>query len=344
MITFLRIEILYWGMILPAVAVLLAVWSEVRSYRARRRFASEPLPAGLLKDYSLKRRLWRYSFQILAALMLLVALSDPVSQRREADGAGSGGAKGIDVVFSIDVSNSMRATDLPPNRLLFAKQVTEACINRLEGSRVGLVVFAGGAYIRMPLSSDRGTARALLADLDYDLLSNQGTDLYGAIDLAHTTLGKERKPYGRAIVLLTDGENHEGKPREAASEAQDDGITLFTVPVGSTAGAQIPMPDGSVLLDEAGNPVITKTNPELCRALAQEAGGESFSATSAKEVTSQIMKALAALPGTTFGTAGDELNHLFAGPLTLSLIFLLLSELVVLRKSRIFTRLKIFDR
>lgn len=301
-----------------------------------------PILSTLKPEASPKKRLWRMSFRLLAIASLLIALAHPQTYKTEK--GHKEGQLGIDAVFCIDVSQSMRAHDVPPNRLLFAKQIVDQSIQRLGGSRIGLVVFAGGAYIRMPLTADHPAARSLLGDISYDLLSNQGTNLAQAIQMAERTLGTDKEPQGRAIILLTDGENHDGTPLEEAKRVSSNKTKVYTIAIGTTQGATIPTPQGTPLTDENGNIVISKSNPQLCQEIAQAGKGESFSGSSAEQISAQLEKAFAQLPQANMWDQEESRTPLAGYAVAMGLLFLSIAHLISVRKSRLFKKLNLFER
>lgn len=181
-----------------------------------------------------------------------------------------------DVIIALDVSASMLARDLSPNRLelsrLFARQLVEA----LPGSRVGLIFFAGEASLRMPLSTDAQAAKMLLRTADPALAGVQGTDLAQVIAVARRSFRAVQGKGGRALVLITDGEDHEGGAESLAKTAYQEGMVLFTVGAGTPEGATVPEGTQGLKYDEQGNPVVSRMDMAFLQKLAQAGGGKSF--------------------------------------------------------------------
>lgn len=331
----------FWGLLLFLPLLIIDWGGYYYRHRQRKVFADARMITRLCPEASVKRRLWQNFFFVLSMLSIIFALARP-RVRNSAPVSGDG-KLGIDVVFCVDVSNSMNAEDVPPNRLVFAKQIVGQCLNRLDGSRVALVIFAGGAYVRLPLTSDRAIAGELVQDLQTGLISHQGTNLSQALRLGMNAL-PEKTEAGRAVVLLTDGENHEEEPIEIAKELQGKDISLYTIAVGGIHGASIPDGNGSFLSDEKGELVQTKCNPQLCEELAQAGGGESFSGSSARDITISLMQALSKMPQANVADSTQKQYELFVWPALLSLLFLLIAESISMRKSRLFAGLKMFER
>ncbi len=182
---------------------------------------------------------------------------------------------GADLVIAVDVSNSMLATDVDPSRLERAKRELVDLLAMMRGDRVGLVAFAGDAFVQCPLTEDYGAARMFVGFLSPSLVPVQGTDLGRALRVATKALddGGSESNTGRAIVLVTDGEDQEGNAKAAADEAKAKGIKVFTIGIGSLAGAPIPLAEGGFKKDAAGNVVVTKPDERVLQEIAVATGG-----------------------------------------------------------------------
>ncbi|MDY6148129.1 MAG: VWA domain-containing protein [Porphyromonas sp.] len=330
-----------WGLVALFFLAVFGIGGLLLERRLQLRFAALTTLKRIKPEASGKRKLWQMFFSLLSIAFVLIALAAP--RLRESKPSQQKGDLGVDVVFCLDISNSMGAEDLPPNRLVFAKQVVGYCMEKLEGSRVGLVLFAGGAYVRLPLTSDRIIARNMLQDVHQNLLSNQGTNITQALKLGESTLGKPLEA-GRAIVLLTDGEDHDGTPLEIAKNIAEKNVRLFTIAVGGTNGVPIPMMDGTVLTDDEGKIVLTKSNPQLCAELAKAGKGKSFTGGSARKIVTELVSELEKLPQANVTSSSHRQYELFVYAAVVALFFLCLSQCISLRKSRLFGKLKLFDR
>jgi Ca-activated chloride channel family protein len=181
---------------------------------------------------------------------------------------------GVDIIIAIDVSESMLAQDVKPNRLERAKREVYDLIEQLEGDRIGLIAFAGTSFVQCPLTLDYGACKMFLDYIDTDLIPVQGTELGDAIRTAIKAFSKrERK--SKALILITDGEDHQGNPLEAAQEAEKEGIKIFTIGVGQEDGAPIPAKDGSggFKKDRGGDMIITRLDEVPLQKIALETGG-----------------------------------------------------------------------
>ena len=192
---------------------------------------------------------------MLAFASLVIGLADPqIGSKIE-----QGRRKGVDIIICLDVSNSMLAEDIKPGRLERAKFAISKLIDRLEGDRIGIVIFAGQAFTQLPITTDHGAAKMFTSNISTDLMPVQGTAIGAAIDLAVKSFD-ENNLKNKAIIVISDGENHEDDVVGAARQAADKGIRIYTIGVGSLEGAPIPVPNTSnqYLKDNAENTVVTR--------------------------------------------------------------------------------------
>jgi Ca-activated chloride channel family protein len=266
--------------ILAGVALAGVLW--IRLLVQRRRALSRVAPDRLLPRMAPRGGIGRDLAGGLCALMgvslLVVAAAQPEC------GARTIRAKryGMDVVIALDASMSMIARDVKPSRIERAKLELSGLIDRLKGDRVGIVVFAGDAFVQCPLTTDYAAAKLFLRAVDPKDLPQQGTALAEALSTSYTLFeGADRgtgTPAARSIVLLTDGEDHEGEVDEEAKKLADEGVKVFTVGIGSKAGEPIPLvnSDGAVVgykKDRGGQTVMTRLNEEVLQSIAQTTGG-----------------------------------------------------------------------
>lgn len=200
--------------------------------------------------------------------------------------------QGIDVVVALDVSNSMLSEDVKPNRLLRAKNFISNFLNELHNDRMGLVVFAGKAYLQMPLTVDYGAAKMYLKTINTNMVPTQGTNIGEAIDLARQSLQSDEKDNkSKALIIITDGEDNEGGVEDAIEEAKKEGIKVFTLGIGTDNGAPIPV-GNDYKRDESGNIVLTKMNEQMLRDIATKGNGKYLRLGSGKEEVNAILKEL----------------------------------------------------
>ncbi len=290
---------LLWLLGAAVIQALLLWWYWRWRRRTLRQLGSPLLVQRLLQGFS-ARRFWVKNLLFALALVLLVlALSDP--RRQEQPIAAEG--LGADIVLVLDVSPSMWATDVAPNRLEQARNFTLRTITALEGHRLGLVFFSGDAFAQLPLTTDYTALRALVQQAGPEFIALAGTDLGGAIE-AGLRLFESASAAGRALVLITDGEDHEGQAQQRAAAARAAGVRLFTVGVGRPEGATVAVPGRGVLRDASGAPVYSRADLTLLRTLAQTGGGRFFESAAAGTPAAlaaeceQLQKAAVALKAT----------------------------------------------
>lgn len=276
----------------------------------------------------------------LAALALIVvALARPQlgAKLKEVE------REGVEIMVAIDVSNSMLASDLEPNRLERTKFALQRVLEGLEEDRVGIIVFAGDAYVQLPITSDYLTARNFLSQISPDMVSKQGTALGSAINLAASsfTSGSENS---RVVILITDGENHEDDPLSAARHAAGQGIRIYTIGVGTPEGAPIET-GGDFIRDSAGEIVVSKLDEKTLQQIAVltdgayiRAGNQSFGL---QEIIDRVNETEKSELASVVFEEYDERFQYFAGG---ALLLLLIEFLLLSRKNLILARYNIFNR
>jgi len=246
--------------------------------------------------------------------------------------------EGVDVIIALDVSNSMKAQDIRPDRLERAKQAISRFIDKLENDRIGIIVFAGQAYVQLPITTDFNAAKLFLSTIDTDIIPTQGTAIGAAIDMAmQSFVGEDNKH--KALVIITDGENHEDDAIEAAKKASEQGVVIHTIGMGSPDGAPIPVYHNGVqvdfMKDQDGNTVITKLDQTGLEKIAAEGKGIFVRASSSDDGLETIMKEIGKMDKKTFGTKQfsnyEDRFQYFIGA---ALFFLLLEFIISNRKSK----------
>ncbi len=263
-------------LLLPLAGVL--GWGVWRKFRARKRLADDSLAVCLLGRWDLRKEIVFRVMQSLAAGLLLIACCGP----QLCSGEKFVRRAAIDIVYVLDVSNSMLARDVAPDRLGRAKREILAINRGLDRGRSGLVAFAGSAIVLCPLTADRQAFETMLHISSPDLAGEQGTNVPKALDMANRILSvsnsAERVPGARIVVLVSDGENHGQGFSGEARKLRDEGVQLIVVGVGKEEPVPIPLGNGesepdAVKLDAEGTPVLTAFRPETLRRLAEKAGG-----------------------------------------------------------------------
>ncbi len=278
----------FWAFLLIAVFVVLYLYFNGWKRKAWKKFGDGNLTNRLVLQKSSARSFVKFLLLTLALVFLVSGIIDPkVGSRLE-----KVKRKGIDLYIALDVSNSMLAQDIKPDRLDRAKMAISNLINELNGDRVGLIVFAGQAYKQLPLTTDYSAAQLFLSAVSTKIVPVQGTAIGAAINLATRSFGDDK--HNKAIIVISDGENHTDDPIAAAKEAAAKGIRVFTIGMGLPDGAPIPISDnnGSVtyLKDNKGNVVVTKLNEQMLEDIAAAGNGTYSRANNASVGLDAILK------------------------------------------------------
>jgi Ca-activated chloride channel family protein len=335
-------EIYFWLLLaIPAVLLLflgVLFWKK----RAQRKFADVELFKKLSPDRSVFKSVLKITFFCLGIACLTMALVNPKigteleTIKRE----------GVDIVFALDVSKSMLAEDIAPNRLEKAKRLVTEIINNLGGDRVGIIGYAGSAFPQVPITTDYGTAKLFLQSMNTDMVSSQGTAIGEAIELATTYYNDADQP-NKLLFILSEGEDHAGGFSDIAEKAAENGIRVYTIGVGTVKGGPIPIKRNGVVLrymkDNQGETVITKLHPETLKQIAEQGNGQYLYGANTQQVVRQVEDILVDLERKAFETkqyAGYE--DQFQWLLGLGIAFLLLELFLLERKTEWLKRLDLF--
>ena len=332
--TFSNSDILWFLAGIPLL-VMLTVWAWRNRRKALNLFSDENLLAQTAPHMVSRRWLIRRILFISALALLVFALAGPrfgaVEKKSEKSVA--------DIVIALDVSRSMDAKDVLPSRLEKAKLAISTLIKKLKGDRIGLVVFAGKAYIQLPLTSDYGAAELFLDGVNTDMVPVQGTDLGAALNRStECFMNAGSAESNRAIILITDGEHHEEDPEEIVKAARKEGITLFTVGIGDQKGTLLPEYENGIIkgykTDQSGNTVVSKLNEPLLMQLADAGGGVYVQGNNTVAALDRILKEINSMERviTAESRYSDEENR-YAFFVSAGLILLLLEYLVSERRS-----------
>ena len=270
-------SIYFWA--LPVVIFLIILFYAFVSWkkRVKKSIGDEKLVNQLTRNFSKGKFKLKYILLIAAVFIGILAA---VNLRKENRGANTGGntnVRGIDVVIALDVSKSMLAQDVKPTRLDQAKLLVSKLIDNLGSNRIGFVVFAGQAILQMPLTTDAGAAKMLLSNLHPDLIPVQGTEIGKALTVANQALGNVDDKKHKAIILITDGEDHDSKTNAAVKEIESAGVVVYTVGIGSQEGAPIFDPAiNDFVKDNNGQTVISKLGEEQLQKIANNTKGNYF--------------------------------------------------------------------
>lgn len=328
---------LYLLIIIPVIIVIRLLEMRKRKLKLKK-FGDLSLLKQLMPDVSSSRKSLKFWLMVAALALLIVMLARPqmgtkISQEKR---------KGIEVIISLDISNSMRAEDVVPSRLDKSKMLVENMVDNFTNDKVGLVVFAGDAFIQLPITSDYVSAKMFLQNTDPSLIATQGTDLAGSIELSSKSFTQQDK-VGRAILIITDGEDHEGGAIEAAEKARKNGIRVFVLGVGSTKGSPVPDGNGGYMKDNSGQEVISVLNEEMCKQVAQAGGGAYIHVDNTSLAQRQLNDELTKLQkGDISSVVYSEYDEQFQAVGILVLILLIIEMLILERKNPFFKKIKLF--
>ena len=269
MFRFADIEMLWWLLTIPVFVVAYVLITRHKR-RQLSEFGDPELMAQLMPDASKSRPIVKFALLMVALSLLILAAARPQYGQQEKTLK----RQGIEVMVALDISNSMRAEDVAPNRLDRAKQMLSKMIDNMVDDKVGLVVFAGEAFTQLPITCDYVSAKMFLHTISPKLIPTQGTAIGAALQTAIRSFGSQESDAGRAIILITDGENHEDDAIAAAKQAQELGIQVFVIGIGKPEGSPIPMPGSNdYFKDRSGQVVVSKLNEDMCQEIAQAGKG-----------------------------------------------------------------------
>ena len=332
-----------WGLTLIPIMMLLFFFVKRWRKDARNRFAESALMNQLMPRYSnLKFRL-KFIFFLIGYTLLLIGIANPQIGTKLEEVK----REGIDLIVALDVSNSMKAEDLSPNRLERAKRAMLQLVEELKSDRLGIIVFAGQAYTQLPITTDYAAAKLFLGTIDTDMIPTQGTAIGSAIELAMESFDYEQGG-NKALIIVTDGENHEDDAITAAEEAYKKGIKVFTIGMGTPNGAPIPVFKRSKKIgyrqDNSGNTIVSSLNEQMLGEIAASGNGMYIRATNANAGFEKILDELSGLEKSEFEsqvyTDYEDRFQFFLGA---SLLFFLLSIILSERKSKISEKVNLFE-
>ncbi|MGN0086367.1 MAG: VWA domain-containing protein [Alloprevotella sp.] len=309
-------------LLVPVVLAVVFVMANIRVRSRMRRLGERRILAGLVDGSSKSRPVVKFVLLETALVLLTLALARPQMGLREEKSAKSG----IEAVFCLDVSNSMLATDVQPNRMTRAKITVTNLIDRMREDKIALNVFAGEAYPQLPITSDYVSSRLFLDAISTNVVTLQGTNIAAAIELATHSFTENTK-VGKAIVIITDGEDHEAGAKEAAEAAAKAGMRVFVLGVGTPEGAHIPTEEG-LLTDETGQPVTSRLNEEMCREVAEAGKGTYARIDNSDRAFRQLQSEFEKMQKSSSVTAYSSYNEQFRAFALLAFV-LLLAELFI---------------
>lgn len=339
MFRFAHIEYLWLLLLIPVfVAGYIAIVQRKR--RQLKEFGDEELVNDLMPNVSRIRPAVKFGLVMLALALLIIAAARPQYGQKEK----TIHRQGIEVMVALDISNSMLAEDVAPNRLDRAKQILSKLIDNMVDDKVGLIVFAGQAYIQLPITCDYVSAKMFLNTINPNMIKTQGTAIGDAILTSVRAFGEADKEVSRAIILITDGENHEDDALAAAKAAVEQGIKVFVVGIGKPDGSPIPIPGtNNFRKDRAGNVVVSKLNEDMCREIAQAGQGLYVRCDNTNTATRAIQKELDELATSELETkVYADYNEQYQGFVLLALLILIADFFIFNRKNKALSRIDIF--
>ena len=333
-------EFLYLLIVLP---LLLAVYiySNYRRLKNLKEYGDTELLKNLMPDVSSYRPGIKFWLSMFAIAFLIVVLARPqFGSKKETETR-----QGIETVIALDISNSMLAEDIAPNRLEKAKNIISKLIDKFENDKVGLIVFAGDAFVQLPITNDFISAKMFLESITPSLISRQGTDIGAAINLAMKSFTPNEE-VGKAIIVITDGENHEGGAEDAAKAASEKGIAVYMLGVGTADGAPIPTGNANEYRkDKDGNIVMTRLNEEMSQNIARAGNGAYIRVDNTNNAQKLLQKEIDKLAkADVTSEVYTEYNEQFFHVAWIVLLLLIIDILVLPGKSRFTRNIKLFSK
>jgi len=328
MINFASSQYLLLLLLIPVFFTIQAVVLKMRARRIRK-FGDESLVRQLMPSYS-KAKAWvRLTMFSLGFFFFIIGLSRPQigAKLKEHE------TKGAEIMIVLDVSNSMLAEDYSPNRLERAKLAISRLVDKLREDRVGLIVFAGNSFVQLPITTDYVSAKMFLNSITTESVPVQGTAIGDAINTAMRSFSAQSEK-SRAIIIITDGENHEDDPVAAAKQAAELGVRIFTIGVGSPEGKPIPM-DGELLKDKEGNIVVTRLDEKVLQEVAEAGNGVYVRAGNSEFGLNPIIEDIKKLEDEKYSSVVfEEYDEQFMYFLAIALVFFVIEMLIGDRRSK----------
>ena len=333
----------YFLYLLIVVPLLVAMFVYV-TYQQKirlREFGNPDLLKRLMPNASIIRPQLKFYMLMVVLVLMIVALARPQFGSK----LQTAKKQGVEAMIVLDVSNSMMAQDIQPNRLERSKLILSKLIDNMVDDKIGLIVFAGDAFVQLPITTDNVSAKMFLSSINPNLVPRQGTAIGTAIDLAIQSFGPNESEAGRTIIVITDGENHEDDAIGAAKLAQEKGITVNVVGMGTPEGTPIPVGGTmSFRKDKDGNVVVTKLNETMCRQIAEAGSGiyvrADNSNTALKVVSGQIGEMQKGNLETKSYAEYDEKFYIFVW---IALFLLVIEFYVFNRQNKALNKMKWFD-
>ena len=334
-------SIYLWLLVLIPILALIRFVSYRNQRKRLRKFGDLELLKQLMPDVSRFRPLVKFWLLLGALALLIVMLARPqlgtkISHEKRV---------GLETIIAMDISNSMLAEDVVPSRLDRSKMMVENLVDHFTNDKIGLIVFAGDAFVQLPITSDYVSAKMFLSSISPSMMASQGTDIARAIEMATHSFTQE-EGIGKAIIVITDGEDHEGGALEAAKAAKDAGMRVYVLGVGSVNGAPLPISGtGDYMKDNTGNTVMSALNEDMCKQVAQAGGGAYIHVENNSAAQQQLDNELDKLAKKETTTSFySEFDEQFQAVGILVLLLLIIEICILDRRNPLMKRLSLFKR
>lgn len=340
MFRFENIEFLYFLLLIPVFFFLFNISTAI-GRRRMKRFGDPEVLSILMPDVSKSRPTIKLILYAFALSFIIMAIARPQYGTRLQEIK----RKGIEIIIAMDVSNSMMAEDIQPNRLEKAKQAVSKMVDRLVNDRIGLIVFAGKAYSQIPITNDYASAKMFLSSISPGIVPVQGTAIGAAIDLAMSSFTPDEE-MNRALIIITDGENHEDDPLAKAEQANKQGIKVYTIGVGLPKGSPIPQSltgQRNFLKDKDGEVVISKLDEKMLQDIASVGGGKYIRANNTRLGLNALFEDINKMEKKEIeARVYSEYEDIYQYPIVLALILLITEYLLLERKNRKLKHISLF--
>ena len=329
-----------WLLLVVPLLALIRFWGWRQRRRKLRKFGDPALLKELMPDVSKYRPTVKFWLLQAALALLIVMLARPqmgtkISREKR---------NGIETIICLDISNSMLAQDVVPSRLQKSKMLVENLVDHFTNDKIGLIVFAGDAFVQLPITSDYVSAKMFLQSIEPSLIDMQGTDIARALSMASNSFTQQEQ-IGRAIIVITDGEDHEGGALEAAQAAKKKGMNVFILGVGDTKGSPIPDGQGGYMRDASGNIVMTALNEDMCQQIAQAGSGKYIHVDNTSDAQEALNDELIHLQkGETDSVVYSEYDEQFQAFGILVLLLLIIETIILESKNPLTQKWSLFKR
>ncbi|MFB0903496.1 MAG: Ca-activated chloride channel family protein [Dokdonia sp.] len=336
-------KIYFWLLCLIPILIVLFLGLSYWRYRAQKKYASKQMLGHLIPDRSWFKPILKLVTVCVGIVFLVLALVN----LKAGEKTETVNREGVDIVFAVDVSKSMLAEDIAPNRLEKSQRLVTEIINNLASDRIGLIAYAGSAVPQLPITTDYGSAKMFLQSLNTELISSQGTAINEAIQLAESYYSDDIEA-AKILVIISDGEDHEGESVAVAEAAAEKGIRIITIGVGTEVGARIPIKRDGVIrefkTDRDGKTVMTKLHPQTLKEISEAGNGVYIDGTITATVIEELKKELSGIDKVAFESQQySDFESQFQWFLGFGLFFLFLDVFYLEKKTGWLKKLNLFN-